>query len=310
MWENLPAGAGAVASMLLGHNPIVGAILGHAGKFLSRDAPDAAKLSLLKFLGSSGPVDAGAWKTAADMINHIYKGESLIQKSVKNIFKAGQEVLPKSVLPDPKDLKKIDKKVDEWAQNPSGMLDIGGKTAHYMPEHGQAMGSFTANAVNYLNSVKPRIPQAGLLDAEVPISKDAEVKYNRTLEIAQQPLMVLEHIKKGELQPQDVQGMQTMYPALYNKLQQQLTNAIVESKHSAEPIPYKTRLSMALFMAQPLDGTMKPEAIQAAQMVSPKAAEPQMPQPKQHGSMAKLGKMNQMYATPGQAREQTRQGKA
>jgi hypothetical protein len=314
LWKHAPAGILGAVSMLTGHNPMVGMVLGQAGRYLSREAPDTVKLSLLKFLGSSGPVDSGAWKAAADFIHASQKGQSLIENSVKNVFKAGREVLPQSIIPSEKDTKRLDKKVGEYSQDPMKMMDMGGKTAHYLPEQASSLSKSASTAVNYLSSIKPHPPQGSAFDSKQEVSKADQAAYDRQLQIAEQPLMVLHHMKSGELQPSDVVAVKTMYPSLYNKLSEQIMSNIVDIKTDEEPLPYKTRLSMAMFMGQPLDGTMQPQNIQAAQgsgMISHAQSEQgqQMPQQKR-GAMAKLGKSNELYATPGQSREMAKHGKA
>jgi hypothetical protein len=306
------AGIGAIIGAMSGHGFGTGFVFGEASKFLTRTAPETVKLSLMKFLFSSGPVDSAAWKAAADFIHASQKGHNLIESSVKSVFRSGREVLPQAAYPKESDLKKLDKKVTEYTQDPMKMMDVGGKTSHYLPDQATGLARSASVAVQYLNSIKPKQPQGSIFDMKIEPSKADQAAYDRQLGIAQQPLMVLDHIKKGELQPKDVQSIKTIYPSLYNKLKQKLSDNIIESQSNEEPLPYKTRLSMAMFMGEPLDGTMKPEAIVSAQgsgALSSSQSQ-QMQQGPGKGSMAKLGESNSLYQTPGQSREQQKQGKA
>lgn len=306
LMKHMPAGIAAAVGILTGHNPLVGMMLGEGARFLGREAPETVKLSLLKFLGSSGPVDAGAWKAAADLIGHAQKGQRLIENSVKNVFKAGKAVLPQAMYPDERSLKKLDDKVTKYAQDPMQMLDLGGKTAHYMPGEAQSLAQMASRAVNFLNQVKPKEPPGTMFDTKPEISQIDKAAYNRNLTIAEQPLVVLEHIKNGELQPQDVIAIKSMYPSLYDKLSQGLVGEVINARSVEEPIPYRTRISMAMFMGQPLDGTMQPQAIQAAQSVgqiSQAQNQAKGGQSPHRGQMGKLEKLSPMYMTPGQAAE-------
>lgn len=304
LWRHMPSGGGGVVSAVMGHNPIGGMILGQAAKFLGRDVPDAAKLSLLKFLGSTGPVDASAWKTAADLIERTYKGQKLIERATKSVFQAGKAVLPDALYPDEKKTERLDKKLKELGQNPEPMFDIGGKTAQYMPEHAQAMGETAANAVTWLNNQRPKEAQLGILDAKPPVPKEVSDHFKRTLQIAEQPLVSLQHLKDGTLQPADVQTVQTLYPQLYSKLSQGLVSELIDHKSEEEPIPYKTVLGLSMFLAQPLDGTMTPQGIQAIQA---SLSSPQAGQPGTHGSMKAMSDQASRDMTPGQQRESSHQ---
>lgn len=304
LWRHAPAGAGGLVGVITGHGPLSGVLLGEVSRYASRDLPDAVKLSLLKFLGSSGPVDASAWKTAADLIERVYKGQKLVEKATKAVFQAGKAVLPDALYPDEKKVQKLDKKLKELAQNPEPLFDIGGKTAHYMPEHAQSMGQTAANAVNWINEQRPKAPQMGILDSPAAIPKEVEDHYHRTLQIAEQPLVALQHLKDGTLQPSDVQTVQVLYPELYQKLSQGLVSELIEAKTNGEPLPYKMTLGLSMFLAQPLDGTMTPEGIQALQSTySPQEVQqPNSPQgPK--GSLKALADLPGQHMTPGQKRE-------
>lgn len=269
LMQHMPAGVGGVASLLLGHNPIVGVLLGEASKFLGRDAPDAAKMSLLKFLGSTEPIDGTAWKAAGDYIASALKGEALIVKASKAAIKAGQEVLPKAKLPDQKSREKLDKRLKELQVDNSSMLDVGGKIGHYMPEHATSIAGMSMNAVNYLNEIRPKPIKNAPLDAEIEPSTAAKSNYNRAMDIAQQPLVVLQSIQDGTLTPMDLQHLTALYPKIHDRLMLSLTDAMVNQTSKGEPIKYQQRMSLSLFMAQPLDSTMTPLAIMAAQPPPP-----------------------------------------
>jgi hypothetical protein len=48
---------------------------------------------------------------------------------------------------------------------------------------------------------------------------------------------------------------------------QKLTNEMIGVTEKEMSIPYKTKMSLSLFMGQPLDSTMTPQFIQATQML-------------------------------------------
>jgi hypothetical protein len=168
----------------------------------------------------------------------------------------------------------------------------------------------TTGAQQYLANLKPKPMQLSPLDKPLPLSKAAEYRYHRALEIAEQPAIILQKIKDGNLQKTDLQDLKGLYPNYYNNLCQKLTNQIANAKGNEEPIPYKSKLSISLCLGQPLDSSMKPEAIVAAQ---PKPNQPsnQAPMQQKANKTAKIGnKTNNMYKTSSQEAESDRSNRS
>lgn len=312
--RHMPAGVGALASMILGHGAFAGAMAGEAARLLGRDVPDAAKMSLLKFLGNSGPIDGTAWKAMGDYISSAIKGEALLVNATKAAIKAGQQVLPKSMVPTEKSRQKLDKKLKDLSVDNSPMLDVGGKVSHYMPDHAASIAGISMNAVNYLNGLRPKPQKLSVFDQEMEPNKVEKYEFDKALDIAQQPLILMEHIQKGTLVPSDIKHLNALYPSAYRRMMLGLTEALVNRTSKDEPIDYKQRIGVSLFMAQPLDSTMAPTAIMATQ-----AAQASMPQQTQgdqvrkepsqvtQKAMSNLAKGN---ATQGQQREMSKIGTA
>lgn len=303
--QYVPGSAIGLVAMLTGHSPVTGAILGYLTKSLGKSVPDAARLSLLKFLGSSEPISAPAFKAMADHIQSTINGENVLSRATKNLFKAGKEVLPEGYMPSDAKVEKLNKTLLKMRTDQDGLLKVADGVNHYMPEHGAAMGQTAANAVNYLNQLRPNKDPANPLDSKKIVSAPEKAQFNQALKIAESPLSVLPKIKDGTLTPADVVHLKSLYPALYQRIAEKLTYETADAKSKDMTIPYKTRISMAMFLAQPMDSTMTPEAIQSAQ--------PQ-PQPlPQQGSMGKpkrgtatLGKLHNSYMTQNQSAEADR----
>lgn len=279
------------ATMLMDSGNPLGFILGPLTKLIGRDAPDAVKLSMLKFLGSGQKIESEAFKVMTDMIQHTIDGENLIAKSAKNLFKGGVDVLPQGIHPTTAQLDKLDKQLEQYQANPEGLFDVGGKTAYYLPEQGIHSGTLAGIAVSYLNSLKPSKDKMNPLDDEPVIDKVQESVYRKALAIAEQPLIVFSEIKSGTLTSQDVMHLKTMYPSLYSKLSQKVYDQIIDVTSKKEKIPYQTRLGLSTFLEQPLDSTMMPQSILANQPIPEQA-------PQQIAKGTKdLGKMSKMYAS-------------
>ena len=216
LMEYVPSSALGLLSLMSGHGPMASLLVGGLTKLLGHEAPAAARLAFLKFMGRSGAhIDAEGFKQMADFMRSTTRGENLTSRAVKNIFKEGAEVIPPSAMPKEADKAKLDKALKSLLTSPEAALDSPlGKAQSYMPEHAGAMGQFTQNAANYLNGLRPVTNPANPLDTKRIISPVEKAAYDRALGIAQQPLVVLDRIKKGNITLKDVEAIRTMYPSL------------------------------------------------------------------------------------------------
>lgn len=284
-----------------------GAIRAMLGKMLDKDAASSVNGSI----NIGRTPDADKFKSAVEYIHNAQKGQLLIDRATKSVLHPDIDKMPISEWPTESQRNSLSKHVQKFqevqgSESALNALDkITGKVGHYLPEHGDAMNQMSQNIVSYLQGQKPTIPKTGILDSITPISPADKAQYNRTLDIAQQPLVILNHIKQGTLTPKDVQDMRMMYPALYSKLTQTLMSNVIEHTSKGKQVAYKTRLGLTLFLGQPMDSTLTQGAILGAQPM-PR----QSNQPNTSPSAAKtkeLNKMPSMSQTPGQAREAQKQ---
>lgn len=295
-------GLGGAAGSLIGH-PVLGTIAGgHAlGPFFSSVLPSLTKSVL------GGETSAEGFKVAADYVGQVNKGNKLLNNAAKGVFNSSVEVLPSSYRPSNEDLSKLDRKVAALRTDVAPMLKENA-LQHYLPGHDQSVTASAANAVSYLNSIRASTDKVGALDnAPVPSSTE-KATYKQALTIAQQPLVLLDKIKEGTITANDIQHLQMMYPSLYQGMQQKLTNEMTDALHEGKTIPYKTRIGLSMFMAQPLDSTMSPAAITAAQP-TPQGPPPQAQRGQSKGrpSSPALQKLPDMYKTGNQSRIQRQQ---
>lgn len=264
--EYLNKGLGATIGGAIGHisgipgGGAIGALLGERmlSPFLKSILPAIGKSILEKAPSGEG------LKAAIDYSNNIIKGEKLTNAAIRNTF-SKSPVLPDSKQPTVDMRKKLDAALQVYQQNPEKIASIGGAVGHYMPQHAQALGMIASNAVNFLNSIRPQAVQRAPLDPPLKPSIAVQAQYDRALDIAQQPLIVLKSIKDGTLTSNDVMALHTLYPDLYKGLRSKVMNQVVESTSKGETIPYNTRLGLSMFLQQPLDSTMKPLSIAMAQ---------------------------------------------
>lgn len=314
-WAN-ENGAGAIANVvgdtaggaiggglgfLVGH-PLVGGYLGEQklGPIIS---------SLVKPFAENA-VDSTAAKSAVDYLVNVSKGQKILSDSVSNMFKNTSEIFAKDLIPDQSSRDKLDKSLEHF-QNPENALQIGGGLQHYLPTHAGAAAEAASSAANYLASLKPKQPITSPLDTQPPVDKNAQAKYNRALDVAQQPLMALKYAKEGRLLPQDVQTLQTIYPGVHRQIGQLVTNELIKNGADKSLMPYGQRVSMNLLLGgAPLDGTMTPSAAQSilhANAGQQTQGQQQAPKRGKSGAteatLKQANKVDNLYATPLQARE-------
>lgn len=309
LMENLPGSAAAMATMFMSHNPAVAGVVAGLTKYLGRDVPDAARLAVLKFMGASREVSGGGFKAAVDAIQATINGERLLTTGVKNIFTAGRDVLPQSYLPKETDRKRLDAFLLKAQQNPEMLAKMDDHLGHYMPGEQQAAAQTTMRAVTFLNSQRPASPAGGPLDTKLPPSPDQQAKFNRVLDLANAPLSVLNGVKSGRITPDEVIALHQLYPDLYQRMASKLMDQVQNTMAKGGNVPYATRMGLSLFLGQPMDSTMTPQAILSNQPTAPQNA----PQEANGGgqgrapaasSMKGLSKLPSAYMTAGQARTQ------
>lgn len=293
--------------MLMGHG--AEGVLSFLGSLGMNEAKPALKLGLLKLLASDAPVKAEGFKTMVSLIDNAYESEKMLSKAAKGVFNAGTAVLTDGQMPTAKDIAKLDKLVVQHQQDPNKLIaNQTGDLGHYAQDHDMAAAKASQNALNYLQSIKPQPVKSGPMDRELPVDPAVESRYNRALTIAQNPLVVLQHIKDGTLQVTDIQDFKSLYPSYANVVAEAVTNEMINNhankEEKSDSVPYKTRVGLSLFLGQPLDSSMSPMSIISAQP-KPKQAPPasqQQSKTTKH-SMNSLGKSNSMYRTPSQTSE-------
>lgn len=300
----LGAGVGGV----LGHAlPIPGA--GGAGIYLGGKLGSSVLPSFIQPMLEKA-ANSAAFNQAAAFGETVLKGNNLLERSTKNLFSGGK-LIPSMAASD-KDISGLDDRLKKLQENPNPMVNVAGDIGHYMPDHAQAMAQTTMNAVNTLNAQRPQTVKQSPLDSGFPPSKAAENAFKRTLGIAQQPLTVLKHMNDGTLMPSDIKTLQSLYPNYYMKISQELHNAMTNHLAKDGKIPYHLRQSMSLFLGEPLESSLRPQNIQAAQSVfaQQQAANAEMGSPgKSKMSTAQMAKVSDAYRTPGQA-SQARQSQS
>jgi len=274
--------------------------LGYAGTVIGGKLGESILPSFIQPLLEKAANHA-AFEQSVSYGKNVLSGDSLLNSAVNGVF-SGAKTIPQHLMPSSEKTEKLDKKIKGIQANQQSLLNGNNALAHYMPNHASAVSQAATNAVNVLASKQPSNPKQGPLDEDFPASADQKSEYKRTLEIAQQPLMVLHHLQQGTLSPQDVGLLRDIYPNYFQKVTQRLMSGLVDHTAKGESVPYKMRAGISLLLGQPVDGTFTPQAIQAAQATfAQKSAQQQAAAPVSKSKGQKMSKLADNYRTAEQS---------
>jgi hypothetical protein len=241
------------------------------------------------------------------IVNAVVKGDRMITDSVKSVFN------PKSTYKiaqaNPKNVEKLKGYIDQIHKNPESLLGIGSEIT---PEFNTGYARAASTAAQFVKSLEPAKPQNLPFDTggKTAPSTHNDI-YNHVLKVTEQPLSVLHKIKEGTVIPEEINALKTIYPSLYERLQAQITEELVEAKTKKITIPYRTKIGLSALLGTPLDSTMTPQSIQAVQAMSKGSQQgqqgqgPATPQKGPH-NLNPLDKLANMAKTPDQNRLQER----
>lgn len=261
-------------------------------------SPEATKAALIHFLSSGKEPSAKAFKSTVNYMNAAKMGTKILKNSARAIFE-GSKVLPPNLFPDIEKTKKLDEKAKKLQSKQVQMFSVGGEVGDYLPSHGEALAKISMNATNHINQSRPDSQKSAFLDEEVEPTSQQINEHDRNLQIAQQPLVVFNHIKNNTLIPQDIQSLKSLYPDYYGHMSQSIMDAMADHVSDGGKIPYQLRQSLSAFMGHPLDSSFSQSNIMAAQNSFSYQKSQAAPQGMMGGgkSVKKLGSAHSQYQT-------------
>ena len=280
--------------------------------------------SVIAKLVNSGAI--GSVPEASRYVAKCLQGQNTIGKAIDSVFKPGMQQAYDYKASE-KDRDKLNKfieegGVDKQLQNqlqsnpPPGFAEGGivDKTpqvsqepdhlAIALPEQATLLAAAKGRISNYLNTIRPQENAQKLPFDEKPAQTAQKRSYENALDLANQPLSILNKVKDGSLTPENLKHFVGMYPELHNHLSKKLTEKIMQAQMDEEKPSYSTRQGMSLFMGTALDSTFTPQALMTIQglYAAKQAAQQQAPAKPKKGSST-LSKASESYQTDDQARE-------
>lgn len=251
---------------------------------------------------ATSDVNPESLKSSIQYLHGALRGGNRIEEHANNIF----EKQPKRNF-DHEKLGSLKNELTNLQSNPEKVLEIADGIGHYLPGHNAEIGAQVSTAINYLNSIKPMNSQGGPLDPVVKPSKMEEYRYNKALDIAEDPLSVIHHAKDGTLEAQDLVTLHTLYPKVANSIMQKATEAMVEKGSN---LSMKEKRAVSSLLGEPLMFSQTPQSCQAIMKANAGSqTQSQQEQPKSKSQKAtgvqlkEINQVNKLYATPLQERQ-------
>lgn len=197
-----------------------------------------------------------------------------------------------------------EKRVDEvrsLAANPDALLERLtanlGDTSRMAPAVSAALARHALNAVSFLANESQEPPPPGPM-AQKWVAPAADMhKFSQSLEVVQNPMVVLEHAAAGTLTDDQMSALKAVYP----RLAEDISTKALERMTAGKDVPYRARLMLSTLTGVDPDGTLGC-VISNQQAIGANAQDNEnsgMTQGKKGQEFAAAGRM----ATPSQKRE-------
>lgn len=162
-------------------------------------------------------------------------------------------------------IQELNEKLGEFNENPALATEHMSNTTRQVPENiAAAVTAKNVAIAQYLGShiPKPRaIPNPFNQNKWKP--SDSEIsRFERRVQAVENPLSIVDQLETGTLSKETVETVQTLYPKLYEMVQQKVVESMQNHKG---PIPYSVRMRLSLLMGETFDNSLKPENIRMMQ---------------------------------------------
>lgn len=175
----------------------------------------------------------------------------------------------------------IQNNVAELVTNPDKMVDVlAKKTARISaanPELGMAAQERLANAINFINSKVPRAAvSSGMFERPYNPSSMELAKFERYVQVIEQPLSVFNELSQGTLTREHVEALQAVYPEVYNQIRSRVMQQIVDK---GPQLAYERKLQIGILLNIPADSSLQPQTVMQLQQSINAQPEQQQPAP-------------------------------
>lgn len=288
-----------VGDLLLHPTQIPGKVVNYAAGLLDERSQRAYMDKILAGQAEEDLAKKQRLYTVFSKIERIKnKFANSVDKSADAIFSASKALPgPAAAALTPDKFDAESKKLTDLATNPQAFLDkLDASTKDFhdiAPTITGSLHTASVRATEFLQSKLPnQEPPTPFSTPRKPSSSEI-ARFNRYYQVVQNPMVVMDQIKKGTLTSESVETIKTVYPQIYNQMTTALMNKI--TPETLAKMPYSTKLTLSMFMNTDLTHSLKAENIMSAQVSTQmqKMGQPTAP-PKQARSLSKIDMSNQL----------------
>lgn len=331
--DGISMNIGAGVAKVSGNNPYMGAAMyklvkpfveGPIKSIAGKVSPNYVAPAVMQILaagGKDGLVEALGHAGA------IESGHKAISKGVDRLFQSGIQA-PQKIYNYEKSRKKLEEWLDKGGPDgeiqeqiyegvkPQGFAEGGsvqpavakkpGLEAVY-PDQAMLMNAAKGRIFNYLNGLRPQKVSGKFPFDPTPDTKTQKKTYYKALDIAANPLSIVDEIHKGTIEADSIKHLRMMHPEVLGLLQSKATQKITEAQMKGTRPSYRVQQGLSMLLGTPLSSALTPEGIRAAQSVfasknQAKQAQGQQPQGQVKKGTSALSSSDKAFLTGPQAR--------
>lgn len=166
--------------------------------------------------------------------------------------------------------KKTFDKLNEYTANPDKLLNKLTEDANifsaFAPKTSNSMQLKTTKAIQFLQQ---KIPTNNLqkypLSRPHPLNRSDLHKWNRYFSVVENPAIALSQVAQGTLVPETMETLNTVFPGLLQEMRIGVLEKITGNKEKALKLPYRTKMSLSMFMDSDLVPSLNGVSILANQ---------------------------------------------
>jgi hypothetical protein len=199
-------------------------------------------------------------KKSLDLIDRIFDTNSSYQQLIQDKNKRSDNVDDEM------------NKIKKYAYNPEVLAD---NLTHSTKELNQVAPNIsdqvnlsTNSAMAFLASKLPHNTNSQLnpFDKGYKPSQTEITKFENYRRIVKDPLHALEQVKNRTISPETIETLNTVFPKLYQEMKTSMLDKYFQQKAKGIHVPYQTKQAISMFLGEPVDSSLFPQAIIANQI--------------------------------------------
>lgn len=231
----------------------------------------------------------------------VKKTTDLILKSAKAVFRTGVKSGEKvsgflgTKAHDDFDNKK--EKINKFTQDYDHALNMLDKSTNHIyasaPEITGSLHQTTIRGAQFLAAKIPKTTDSFFGKDSKP-SPTELAKFDRYYQAVQEPVSIMKLIRNAAIMPEHIETLSAVYPKLYNEMKSEVMGELsyYQGIIGKGTIPYKTRMGLSQFMAEPLDESLRPQSVMANQAILSAPPPPEGGAPKKRTNSSALAKVD------------------